>query len=280
MINLYFNWRGWRKALVLVFGRQALTRSRQVVTLAAALLMFLVFMVFVGVWWQPYIITWANLALLVILLGTCWWYWSGLKNIANWLSASLTLGIFWFSSFGLWLFFETSWQRLFYIIFFLIVSWWYLLEWQQQAQKFFTLARGAGLGPTLILGFLSILSLNITAVSLLVFLHLPIWQLFIYFYLPSLIMLATFLYVSGWNSPARFPYFLAGAVIMFEGFALTLWWPVAAIVSGLTMAGLFAILALAFVQESQGFFNRRSYIKEILIITLAIIFVLLTARWI
>lgn len=280
MINLNFNWRGWRKTLVLVFGRQALTRSRQVVTMAAAVLMLLVFIIFVSVWWQPYIMFWAILALAVVLLGTCWWYWSGLKNTANWLSASLTLGIFWFSSFGLWLFFETFWQRLFYIIFFLVISWWYLLEWQQQAQKFFTLARGAGLGPTLILGFLSILSLNTSAISLLVFLHLPIWQLFIYFYFPSVIVLGSFLYVSGWSSPARWPYFLAGSVIMFEAFSLTLWWPVSAMVSGLTLAGLFTILALAFVQESQGFFNRRSYIKEIIIITLAIIFVLLTARWI
>lgn len=279
MMSLNINWHNWHKKLLGVFGRQALTRSRQVVTLATVLLMFLVLVVFVGVWWQPYIITWAFLALLIILLGICWWYWSGLKNLANWLSASVTLAIFWFSSFGLWLFFESTWQRLLYLIFFLVISWWYLLEWQQQAQKFFSLARGAGLGPTLILGFLSILSLNTSAVSLLVFLHLPVWQLFVYFYFPSVIMLGAFLYVSGWNSPARWPYFLSGAVIMFEGFALTLWWPVAALISGLTLAGLFTVLALAFVQESQGFFNRRSYIKEIIIITLAIIFVLLTARW-
>jgi len=230
-------------------------------------------------WWQPVLLPLTAIGLVVLLLLLIWLFSFKVDYLGNWLVGSLTLFLFWLSSFGLWLFWDSTWSRLIFLAIFVILSWWYLSEWQRHAQKFFTLAKAAGSTPTMVVGAFTIFCLTATAQSFLVYLATSFWDLLFWFFLPTILLFVGLMHVNNWSLLKQWPYALAWLVLGLQFFILLTWLPFNAYSAGFCLAMLYVVLGLSLRQEALGFINRRHYFQELAAVLVAVAVVLSTAVW-
>lgn len=230
-------------------------------------------------WYNPFLLSYAVLIGAVFFILVLWLQWSGWSRLFSWLAGGWVLLCYWTGTFLFWLFLENFWHRLAILVLTAFFTWWYLREWHRVRLTLFLGEAGAGLTPTLVLGFLSCFTFGSSAYSFLVFLNTPVWQLIIGFYLPIAVLIICLVYTSGWSLIKNWSYWFSGLIIMLQVFSLVIWWPTSFYVVGFTIAAAFGILALVFRQESQGFINRRFLSRELTLVLAALIIVLLTARW-
>lgn len=230
-------------------------------------------------WYNPFYLRYAIIGTIVLWLLVMWQQWAGWDRFVSWLVAGSVFLIYWSSILLMWLFLENYWYRIAMILLNAFFSLWYLREWQRLRLKVFLGEAGAGSTPTLVLSFMSCFALGSSAESLLVYLNTPLWQLLLAFYLPMAVLLICFIYTSGWSPIKKWPYWFTGLIIMLQIFILSTWWPTSFYVIGFSQATIFVLVALIMRQESHGFINRRSFIRELSLVMAVLLLVLISARW-
>ncbi len=230
-------------------------------------------------WYNPFLLRYAIISLIVLWVLVMWQQWSGWDKFVSWLVAGIVLLIYWSSILLMWLFLENYWYRVAMILLNSFFSWWYLREWQRLRLKFFLGEAGAGSTPTLVVSFISCFALGSSAESFLVYLNTPLWQLLLVFYLPMAALLICFVYASGLSPVKKWVYWFSSLLILLQIFILSTWWPTSFYVVGFILASAFVLAALVMRQEAQGFINRRSFIREISLVMAVLLLVLISARW-
>ncbi len=261
------------------FFKQLPTRSHSWADRLVGFFIFLGVIDLLIVWWQPIWLPLAALVWFILLLLLIWLFWFELDYLATWLSSSLVLWLFWSASFNIWLFFNYTWQRLFFLIIFIVLSWWYLSEWQRHAQKFFAAARSAGPIPALVITSVTVFMLGASAQSFVVYLDAPFWTLAAIFFTPLPFLFLALMYINGYPLFKHLPYLLASLFLLFQSFVLIMWLPFNSYTAGFVLTAFYMALALSLRQEVQGFINRRQYLQEIIILAVGLLLVLLTAAW-
>jgi len=231
------------------------------------------------VWWQPFLLTYAALVLAVTAAITAWRTWERGVALLAWLASLFMLALYWGSSFLLWLFLETTSVRLLLLSICAIVGWWYLVDWHRYRRLGDEAERGSGQLSTVAAGFMSALALGSAAQGLIVFLDTALWTLLWGCYLPLVLSFISLVYINGWSVRRAWAYYLTAAAVLLQVFILVTWWPTTIFTVGFVLAVTYAMLGLSLRQEAQGFINRRSFGKELLLLAVALVIVLLTASW-
>ncbi|MFZ5391309.1 MAG: hypothetical protein ACOZAJ_03490 [Patescibacteria group bacterium] len=261
------------------FFKQLPTRSHSWADRLVGFFIVLAVLDLVVVWWQPVWLPLAALVWFILLLLLIWLFWFELDYLLTWLVSSLVLFLFWSASFNIWLFFNYTWQRLIFLLVFVVLTWWYLSEWQRHAQKFFSAARAAGPIPTLVVTAATVFMLGASAQSFLVYLDAPFWKLLAVFFTPLPFLFWALVHVNEYPAAKQLPYLLAGLFLQLQAFILIMWLPFNAYTAGFCLAVVYVMLALSLRQEVQGFINKRQYLQEIIILVVGLSLVLLTTAW-
>ncbi|MBI5466482.1 MAG: hypothetical protein HY974_04290 [Candidatus Kerfeldbacteria bacterium] len=247
--------------------------------LEPAVLTALALVPFGAVWWQPFLLSYAILILGLAVSLTAWWTWERGASFLGWLAWLFMLTLYWSSSFLFWLFLETTLVRIFLLVAVVAVAWWYLVDWRQHRYALSVSQRGGGQLSSVAVGFISALALGSAAQGLIVFLDAPLWLLLLGCYLPLVLSFISLVYINGWSVRQAWIYYLTSAAVLLQVFIVSTWWPTSLYAVGFVMATVYAALGLALRQEAQGFINRRSFSRELLILAVALSVVLATAPW-
>lgn len=234
---------------------------------------------YLSVWYDPTLTTQAFFGLLLLALATVWLMWLGRRRVGTWLAGAYLVLVLWAGMVFLWLMVENTWYHYAALALLVVTSWWYLAEWHHRQHNLEDGGEFTNATPALVVGFLATFGFGIGAVSLLVFLGTPLWQLVFATYLPVVLSFAALMVVSGWHLTRFWRYLVAAAVLLGETFVLVTWWPTSAYVIGFTLAAVYLALTLVLRQEAQGFFSRRSFARELTALALTLGVVLVTARW-
>ncbi len=234
----------------------------------------------VATWYEPLLLPYAIGVLFFTIGLAVWWQWLGLEHVGAWLAGAATLALFWSSSFAFWLFLENPRYRVVWLLVLAVFSWWYLTEWQRLRQKLFIGEPLVASSPNLALGFLTTLSLGVSAEGFLVYLNTPLPWLWLLCYGPLVVSFLGLCQLSGWSPFSRPLYPLTAAVVLAEVFAVVTWWPTSLYVTGFTLGATYLVVAVVVRQEAQGFVNRRSLGRELGVLLGSLVLVLLLARWV
>lgn len=239
----------------------------------------LVLATFIVPWVNPFWIWYSIFALGAVACLVGWQYWLGKIRLGMWLAIFWVLIVFWYGMYLLWLILENSGYRLLFLVAISLFTWWYLLWWRNLKQKLFLDTPLGNLAPPVIISYISTFGLGASAYSLIVFLNTPWWVLGLAFCVPLLLLLGAVLQISHFEPFKRWRVFITSGVILTELFVLINWWPTSFYVAGFTLTSVMAMILLAWRQEGQGFVNTRQVRKELILLLLALVVVLLTARW-
>jgi len=231
------------------------------------------------IWWQPFLLSYTILVLGVMVALSAWRTWERGGALLPWLASLFMLALYWGSSFLFWLFLETTPVRLLLLSVCAIVGWWYLVDWRRYRRLGNETERGSDQLSTVAVGFISALALGSAAQGLIVFLDTTLLTLLWGCYLPLVLSFVALVYINGWSVRRAWAYYLTAAAVLLQVFILVTWWPTSIFAVGFVLAVTYAALGLTLRQEAQGFINRRSFSKELLLLAAALVLVLTTAPW-
>lgn len=234
---------------------------------------------FVMLWFEPKLLPYAAMSLLLFTAVSLWWAWAGSEYIRPWLASGILLAVYWGSSLTFWLFLENVIYRAVFLAVIVALAWWYLVDWHRVRQRLMVGEAWISATPALALGFVSAFWLATSAVSLVTYLNTSLGYLYLTCYLPLVATCWAVFQAQGWSWRTLWRYWLTAAVILAELFRLVTWWPTSFYVSGFTIAAVYLALMLGFRYDVSGGLDRRGLARELGLVLGALLIVIIFARW-